>query len=150
PGIFQSLAAAAIGASCYPFFSHLWQRIIGSDPPDWAKATLPNALAAGVALGLIIFGSHGVALFRRTARAKGDRIAVYVARLVGDDESGTLRRSVIDTIINELGRDAMEVIPAAIMLQRQEGYSDEDSLAGANIKARKFLLRKRAQLLVWG
>jgi tetratricopeptide (TPR) repeat protein len=156
PGVFQSLVAGVIAAACTPGVGYLWKYLLGEEAPGWAQATLPSAIGAGAVFTTLVFTSRLLVdqVSRRlhaTAVAKGDRLSIYVAQIDGDDEQGTLRRSVIDTILRELGRDAVEVVPAGILLRlRQAGLSDDDAVLAAVRRGQDLLRRKRGDLLIWG
>lgn len=108
-------------------------------------------------LGLIIVGSFGANAIRisrlriatlRVRRASGKRIAILLAKLEGDTEHDTLRKTVWESIKAELG-DSVEIILWPRILQLQEGHErDVDNLAAK--LSRKWLNNKRCDLLVWG
>jgi tetratricopeptide (TPR) repeat protein len=156
PGVFQSLVAGVIVAACTSGVGYFWKHLLGEEAPGWAQATLPSAIGAGAVFTALVFTSRLLVdrVSRRrhaTAKAKGDRLSIYVAQFDGDDEQGALQRSVIDTIRRELGRDAVEVVPAGILLRlRQAGLSDDDAILAAARQGQTLLRRKRGDLLIWG
>ena len=152
PGIFQSCVAAAIGAACAPLFTFCWKHYPGGDPPAWALGAVPSLAGGVVVLGLW-YGSHLLLRRRWRRRAecpKGDRIAVYVADLHGDNGTQSARASVIDSILREIGSETVEVLPAGFELTPTDGVSSDRSAGAANAEARKFLSRKGGDLLIWG
>ena len=90
--------------------------------------------------------------WRATAKPKGDRLSIYVARFGdGDDEaSETARSSGIASIRNELPSQSVEVIPADLLLRLTDGVSIEDAPIKATQKARALLKKKNGSLLIWG
>src|SRR5271163_2564560 len=84
----------------------------------------------------------------RIASAKPDKISILLAQLHGDDKNGSLRETVGDSIIGQLG-GGVEVIlwPEALRV----GYGSQ---IAANIeagsKAQRWLNDKSCDLLVWG
>jgi tetratricopeptide (TPR) repeat protein len=156
PGVFQSLAAGAIAGLLSLAVGHFWDGLFGTEVPAWAEATLSNAIGAGVVFAMLALGSRllvdKVSRYRRaTATATGDRLSIYVADLDGDDETGTLRRRVMDTILRELGRDTVELIEAGVLLQlHKPAASDDDALIDAVGYGQALLRRKHGDLLIWG
>lgn len=152
-GIYQNLAATAVSSIFGPIALYIiqrgWPLIATGNPPEWLQPTLANSFGAARAFGVL--GAISWVRFRhKTAKATGDRIAIYVALLDGDDAYSTLRRSVIDTLRQELGRKAVEVIPAGILLRLNEAVSDDLAALGAQKEAQKLLRSKGGHVLVWG
>lgn len=74
--VYYSLVAAAIGAVGYPAVSVWWRYLAGYEPPDWARATLSNSLAAAILLAAAIFGSRLVSkAVRRKAPLEQQRLS---------------------------------------------------------------------------
>jgi tetratricopeptide (TPR) repeat protein len=155
PGVFQGLIAAAVGGACQPAVSWCWQHAVHKAPPDWIAATLPNAGGAAVLFfALWLSGSlvHREVRQRRykTVKSKGDRLAIYVAQLDGDDAQGTMQRAIIDTLLHELGKAATEVLPAGECLRLTEGASTDTEALAASRRARALLRASGGQLMIWG
>jgi tetratricopeptide (TPR) repeat protein len=151
--ILQGLLAATIGAAGVPAVSYCWRVLDPGEAPEWAKATIPNVVGAAVFMGLLAFGSSrfaGLRRRRKAAAAKGDRMAIYVADLNGDNATQTARTNVIDSILREIGGDTVEVLPAGFELGLSESMSTDRWADEANADARKLLRKKGGDLLIWG
>ncbi|MEX2264131.1 MAG: tetratricopeptide repeat protein, partial [Bryobacteraceae bacterium] len=152
--IFQGLISAALGAGLAPVVVAGWKRFRPDDPPEWLQGTVAPIVGA-----VVLFASWFVMRLisraatrrrRATARAKGDRLSVYVARFGEDKESETTRKNVIDSIVRELGKERVEVLPAGIDLRLTEGVSSDVAAHDAAHKARSLLKKKGGDLLIWG
>ena len=82
---------------------------------------------------------------RRSRVAKGDRIAIYVAHIEGDNLFKTLRWGILSAISKSLGEDTVEVRPANVTpLLRGEASPIEASAAIAE-QGRSFLAQLRGE-----
>jgi hypothetical protein len=139
PGIFQSCIAAAIVSGCTYAVTYCWQHYLGGKPPDWALGAVPPLFG-----GVAVFGLWQVGLaFRRRRRvrrrveaAQGDRIAIYVADLKGDNQQRTAYAAVVDSIVKQIGRNTVEVLPAGIELVLSEGTSTDRAADALDAEAR--------------
>ena len=154
PGVFQSCIAAAVVSGCTYAITYFCQHYLGAKPPDWALGVVPPLVG-----GVVVFGVWQIAriVFRRRQQvrgrveaAKGDRIAIYVADLKGDNPQRAGYAGVVDSIVREIGRDTVEVLPAGIELALSENTSTDHAADAANTEARRLLHRKPGDLLIWG
>jgi hypothetical protein len=153
-GVVEALIGAGIGSSFLPVVTGSWQWFFHEAPPEWAKGALPN-LAAAILLSPIFWlitrsARRWTERTHRTAKAKGDRLSVYVAEFGDDEVSRTAHNRVIASIRSEFGPDRVEVVPAGIALHLNPEVSDDFASADALKKARALLKKKHGDLLIWG
>ncbi len=124
--------------------------------PSWKPslvAVIDSIIAAVIIAGAIaVFKwvrGHNVLLRNRTRHAKGDRLAIFVARLGNDQDSETARNNVMRSIQEELGEDCIEILPASVRLKpdRRGGFNETTQAA---VRGVKFLRKKNGDLLIWG
>jgi hypothetical protein len=152
-GISGNVIAGGIGSAATLPCIYFGKRYLPDiEPAYWAAiAIILLAVIWAIAMGgRRLLGMIRKGLAERTAPAKGQKLAVYVAKLAGDDAADTARRSVIDSISNEIGKDAIEVLPAGLTLALKQGASEDEAADPAAGKARKLLRRKNGDLLIWG
>ena len=154
-GILEALIATAIGGGLLPAVDYAWKHGFHSAPPEWARGALPSLGAAAVLIPAVWLSTRFLRRVatrrqRKTARAKGDRLSIYVARLGEDETSETARASVMDSIRAELGPERVEVLPAGIQLSLTEGVSLDEAALDASRKARALLAKNHGDLLIWG
>jgi tetratricopeptide (TPR) repeat protein len=151
--ILENCAAAFICGSCTWSLVHFWRYYFGGEPPEWLTGPLPPLLA-GIAFGVIW---HFMGWIRRTASVlgrrtlvpSGDRIAIYVADLFGDDQEGTARANVVASIQHAIGTGAVEVLTTRLRLRLADG-SVGRAVEDTNAEARRWLRRNDGELLIWG
>ena len=80
--------------------------------------------------------------------SSGRKVSLLVARIDGDNDAGSLRETVRETIRRELG-NAVEITLWPEVLSIGDGH-EYDAERGAYAKAQKWLAEKHCDLLVWG
>src|ERR1700722_12740515 len=155
--VLHSCIAAAIGACGVPLITALWQRFFGVSLAEWKAYALASVLG-GLVFLLLWQGTNWLARrpgvrhrwpFRRwpSPWPAGNRIAIYVADLHGDDAHHTARSNIIASIRRELV-DAVEVLPVEQLIGSD---SDQDrAVAEADSDARALLRARRGDLLIRG
>ena len=149
------IAGTAFVALFGPTVVSFWKHNFHQAPPAWLGEFSRNAVPAGIIFLIVwMIGYSAKRNFaqrsHKTDTAKGNRIAIYIAQLDGDDAVGTTRQLVIDTVLSELGRETTEVIRAGICFRANEiGSADRDT-ADVKIRAQALLAEKNGQLLIWG
>jgi len=109
-------------------------------------------LSIGVCL-MIVAGILGRERKRQhaTLKAKGDRLAIYVAQLEGDNEAGNVRSLIIETLNHEIGRNAVEVRPeGSASILPEDSSLDNDIAPEVLERAREILNKNAGHLYIWG
>ena len=76
-------------------------------------------------------------------------VTIYVAELEGDDKKGHHRSNVIRALIAELGRSA-RVVRTPFELKTNESGDPLQDADTANVKAQKYLSKRKGDLLILG
>jgi hypothetical protein len=159
PGIFQNFAAGALvvalGAGFMPGITYCWETFVGGKLPDWVHDMAPNAIGALVLIPIFGLTGYGARLLwsRRhtgSARARGNRLAIYVAWIEGDDARGAARSRIMYSLRQEIGGDTVEVLPAGLRPRWHADLGFEAVKAATEPKAHRLLRRKGGHLLIWG
>ncbi len=154
-GVTEGVCAAAVGSLCLPIVKFIWPLYSNDRLPDLIAGVAPNLVAALVLIPAFVLLTPKArrAVFRLrpiTPNPKGIKLSIYVAELDGDDDRQTHRRSLIDSITEQIGRNAVEVIPAGLTLKHKDGVSEDDAALPAMHEARQLLRAKKGDLLIWG
>lgn len=120
-----------------------------------AQLILANAIVAVVAVPAfwLLLGSVRLVRNRRhtgSARARGDRLAIYVAWIDGDDACGTARHRIMTSLRHEIGRDTVEVLPAGLRPRWHDDLGFDAVKTATEREAHRLLQRKGGHLLIWG
>jgi hypothetical protein len=119
--------------------------------PDWLQAGILSVCGAALVLG--IWQGTKLVTRRRTTQSaeagQGDRIAIYVADLHGDDATHSVRARLIDLIIFELGIDIVQVLAIDTKLMVIEENTDH-MVEASYAEARRQLRKMNGDLLIGG
>jgi tetratricopeptide (TPR) repeat protein len=147
PSIFQ-LLAGALAFLLVPGFKHLWTDILRLPLPQAAESFLPGFVAALILAGAAYGLSKPVAFrIAGTLGARGDKLAIYVARLGPTEDGLTAQARVIASIRKELG-ESVQILSAADDLSY--GVTDDSLAEDARRAGRLLLKKKHGDLLIWG
>jgi tetratricopeptide (TPR) repeat protein len=154
-GIVEALIATAVGSSLLPAVTLGWRHFFQGEPPEWAKGFFPNLVAAlilsPVFILLTVLGNRWRNRHRhKTLSARGDRLAIYVAHFGEDELARTMRESVIDSLVKELGHDSVEVRPAGVEFKLARELTPDEAAEKVAPKAQAFLRKWHGDLLIWG
>lgn len=120
-----------------------------NDPKDWPWIA---AAAAAIPASIVIVWAVRSAARRRArrqvGRASGNRIAILIARLVGDDRFNGSRQTVLETIQARFG-ESVELMTWPESLAISEGHNEKsEETAGRTV--REWLATTGCDVLVWG
>jgi len=152
PGVLEGMLAAAVGGGLTQPVKLLWEHVTHQTLPGWAEAPVPNVLGVALLMGLGWFLGRW-AHFRRagkTAKARGNKLSIYVAHFGFDEDGPRVREAVIRSLEKELGPECAEIVPAALELKLDRDVGNDSALLKPNEKARKLLKRNGGDLLIWG
>jgi tetratricopeptide (TPR) repeat protein len=112
-------------------------------------------LAAGFGcVVLLLLAGRGLRIIARrqshaaAGRASGERIAILLPRLVGDDADGTKRETIRERIRGELG-NAVELLLWPETLKISEGRDDEAEQRALD-QGRQWLAATGCDVVIWG
>ena len=105
-GVLQNLVAAAVGAALPQIFSYLWKHVLSGDPPSWITGSIyPNLFGVVIVVApRLAIAGWNTRRNRRTPRARGDRLSIYIASLGDTDVAVTARDNMLHLSFLSSGR----------------------------------------------
>lgn len=87
----------------------------------------------------------------KTMKASGNKIAVYITQLQGDDDAGNHRAILIDSLRDQIGSHMLEIIPEGELPVSSRDSSTDDTIAPrVEEKARDMLQKNGGSVYIWG
>lgn len=112
-----------------------------------------NAIAGALWLTilLVIFGSNKWRNRRKHVHGKAEsgKVAIWIAELESDGKKGEHRTNIIRTLERELG-EPVQILRAGIELRTDEAGEAENDASAASRRGRKYLRKRKGDLLIWG